>query len=182
VGNRRERRAEAAHVGRPTVIKALGRPWKAGRVERRHLVAFCEEYASKYIVDPVDVASKMLARLPREYHEQIVAACQNDAGVHLTWDDPRVQQMSGKPLGMAYILYLSLRDHHEEMTPDIAWKIFMEVGEREARRAIDRATGRPPAPKAAAGSPDSRPANPDTDLPGPPTGPTSTPSCSGPTA
>lgn len=135
--------AISEHVGRESSLPALGKTWRVGRWTRAIWDGFVE-WAKPRIKDPLEVAQKHLDRFPPGLQSIMVQHALELSSGHLALNGGPVQGLLATLDGSAYLLYLLLKQHHPEMTEDLAFEIAMDVDEKELKRVFDRSAGKVP--------------------------------------
>lgn len=135
--------SEATHVGKESVISTGGRDWRVGRWTRDVWDTFLG-WARKRLPDPLDVAERMMARLPEASHPIIVRECIALSTSYLSINSGPVQELLSSIEGTAYMLHLCLQEHQPGATEDDAWNILHSVANDIVREALDKAGGKVP--------------------------------------
>jgi len=133
----------AEHVGREQTVKALGKEWKLARWTRavwRELL----EWARPQVPDPIDVAERLMKRLPPEQHAGVLAAALQMGCEPVHIGTPAVLALVNGMEGTAKLVSLLLKPSHPEATEDLAWDIILDVGLEMMAEIKRKAEGKPP--------------------------------------
>lgn len=136
------------HIGRETVIEALGKTWTLARYTRK-ILSDLLAWALARLPDPIEQAKKDIVGFPLEIQKDIVASAVERKKAR-GLNDPEVQEQIGSLDGVAETLYLLLKPAHPDVTRDLAGDILDEVmgsagGMDRLHRAIERCSGKVPA-------------------------------------
>jgi hypothetical protein len=133
-------------AGEPATFAALGRTWTLSRFSLSKWRPFVE-WVKSQMPDPRELAFAYISNehIPESKKAEIVQAALDREWRFTSIESEEVREARQTPEGMTQIVYLLLRDHHPEITPDDASIIVAAAVFKELAAAIARSEGEVPA-------------------------------------
>lgn len=129
-------------LGKETKVRALGEIWTVGRLELSVLEGFID-WVRTQAGDPFAGLDKLVAALPHDAALALIneAKEKRDALEFCDLNSPYIAKWMATARGNLKLLELALRLHHPEMTADTAFRIFLEIGQVQAKAALQDSSG-----------------------------------------
>jgi hypothetical protein len=132
----------APQTGRESQVKALGKWWTIGRFTVEIWDELLE-WAKPRIISPLDHLERIIAKVPEQAAYRLVSEAMKEYPRILTILHPLFQEILDTPEGKLRRFYLLLRQHHPDVTPDLAKHILEEIGPVVEDEALAKAHGQP---------------------------------------
>lgn len=130
----------ADHVGRESVVRALGRDWRVGRWTR----GIWEEWLlwlKERTPDPMQLLLAKLDKFPDHLQAEAVRHAIDRSAEYMSPGSPVVNQALGSLEGNVRLFWLLLREHQPGITEDEALAVCVELGDRR-REVLERSQGK----------------------------------------